>query len=127
MWNLRPKTPYNQQATVPWHQDNAYLDPSALYTHMPTAWIPLIDANRINGCMQVRKCIYLKPHNDPFNNFGVYYHITTVLFSDDFWRAQAGDHSHTHMLCWGHMVRGVGGGGDGEESGSRHGERSCDL
>ncbi len=54
VWNLRTKTPYNEQTTVPWHQDNAYLDPSALYTLMPTAWIPLIDANMINGCMQVR-------------------------------------------------------------------------
>lgn len=54
VWNLRTKTPQNEQATVPWHQDNAYLDQNALYTLMPTAWIPLIDANVHNGCMQVR-------------------------------------------------------------------------
>ena len=59
MWNIRPKTPRNDQATVPWHQDNAYLDPSALYTLMPTAWIPLIDANATNGCMQVRRMVHL--------------------------------------------------------------------
>ena len=53
VWNLRTKTPHNQQTTVPWHQDNAYLDPSALHTLQPTAWIPLIDANMVNGCMQV--------------------------------------------------------------------------
>ena len=39
---------------MPWHQDNAYLDPSGLYTLMPTAWIPLLDANKTNGCMQVK-------------------------------------------------------------------------
>ncbi len=53
VWNLRTKTPHNEQATVPWHQDNAYLDSSALHTFQPTAWIPLIDANMENGCMQV--------------------------------------------------------------------------
>ena len=53
MWNLRTKTPHNEQTTVPWHQDNAYLDPTALNTLQPTAWIPLIDANTENGCMQV--------------------------------------------------------------------------
>ena len=53
VWNLRTKTPKNEQTTVPWHQDNAYLDPSGLHTLMPTAWIPLLDANMENGCMQV--------------------------------------------------------------------------
>ena len=55
VWNLRTKTPNNEQVTVPWHQDNAYFDPSALYTLVPTAWIPLIDANVKNGCMQVSR------------------------------------------------------------------------
>ena len=59
MWNLRTKTPHNEQTTVPWHQDNAYLDLSGLYTLMPTAWIPLIDANTVNGCMQVRRMVHL--------------------------------------------------------------------
>ena len=53
VWNLRTKTPQNEQATVPWHQDNAYLDNSALHALQPTAWIPLIDTNMKNGCMQV--------------------------------------------------------------------------
>ena len=53
VWNLRTKTPSNEQTTVPWHQDNSYFDPSALHTLMPTAWIPLIDANTTNGCMQL--------------------------------------------------------------------------
>ena len=53
VWNLRTKTPRNEQVTVPWHQDNAYLDETCLHTLQPTAWIPLLDANVNNGCMQV--------------------------------------------------------------------------
>jgi ectoine hydroxylase-related dioxygenase (phytanoyl-CoA dioxygenase family) len=53
VWNLRVKPPYNEQASVPWHQDNAYFDPTALYTHILGSWIPLIDATKENGCMQV--------------------------------------------------------------------------
>jgi len=54
-WSLRTKTPSNQQGVVPWHQDAAYLDSSADHTLQMTAWIPLIDANEQNGCMQVMK------------------------------------------------------------------------
>jgi len=53
VWNLRTKTPHNEQATVPWHQDTAYLAPEAWKVLQVTAWIPLIDANLVNGCMQV--------------------------------------------------------------------------
>ncbi|XP_071801414.1 uncharacterized protein [Asterias amurensis] len=53
VWNLRVKTPRHEQSTVPWHQDNAYLDPEALHVLQPTAWIPLLDVNQNNGCMQV--------------------------------------------------------------------------
>ena len=53
VWNLRSKTPHNMSTVVPWHQDNGYLDETALRTLMPTAWIPLIDATVKNGCMQV--------------------------------------------------------------------------
>ena len=59
MWNLRVKTPDNDTAVVPWHQDNAYFDDAALYTFMPTAWVPLIDANMTNGCMQVGCYTYI--------------------------------------------------------------------
>ena len=55
VWNLRTKTPQNEQTTVPWHQDNAYLDNSSLRVLQPTAWVPLIDTNTKNGCMQVTK------------------------------------------------------------------------
>ena len=55
MWNLRTKTPQNEQVTVPWldYQDNAYLDESYLKTLQSTTWIPLLDANVNNGCKQV--------------------------------------------------------------------------
>jgi Phytanoyl-CoA dioxygenase (PhyH) len=53
VWNLRSKTPHNPLATVPWHQDTAYLAAGSEHTFQPTAWIPLVDANEVNGCMQV--------------------------------------------------------------------------
>ena len=53
VWNLRSKTPLNPLATVPWHQDTAYLAPGAEHTLQPTAWIPLVDADRVNGTLQV--------------------------------------------------------------------------
>ena len=53
VWSVRSKTPHNTSTVVPWHQDNGYLDETALHTHIPTAWIPLIDATVENGCMQV--------------------------------------------------------------------------
>ncbi|EGD83021.1 hypothetical protein PTSG_12054 [Salpingoeca rosetta] len=53
VWNLRCKTPQQEQATVPWHQDIAYLDEECWSTLQLTAWVPLLDANEENGCMQV--------------------------------------------------------------------------
>lgn len=35
--------------------DSAYLDENSYKVLQVTAWIPLIDANEINGCMQVIK------------------------------------------------------------------------
>lgn len=53
VWNLRTKTPQNEATTVPWHQDTAYLDRNSYTVLQPTAWIPLLDVNADNGCMQV--------------------------------------------------------------------------
>mmetsp|Transcript_68988 Transcript_68988/g.206902 ORF Transcript_68988/g.206902 Transcript_68988/m.206902 type:complete len:416 (+) Transcript_68988:23-1270(+) len=56
VWNLRCKTPErlsHGQATVPWHQDNAYLDEESWATLQVTAWVPLVSTNATNGCMQV--------------------------------------------------------------------------
>ncbi|KAK7104220.1 phytanoyl-CoA dioxygenase domain-containing protein 1-like [Littorina saxatilis] len=60
VWNLRTKTPQNEATTVPWHQDCAYLDSRSYNVLQPTAWIPLLDANEKNGCMQVAKRGHLK-------------------------------------------------------------------
>ena len=49
-----PQTPGQEQATVPWHQDVAYLSPECWSTMQLTAWIPLLNATEHNGCMQVR-------------------------------------------------------------------------
>ena len=38
-WSLRAKTPHQEQATVPWHQDSAYLEPEADSTLQMTAWM----------------------------------------------------------------------------------------
>lgn len=53
VWNLRTKTPNQEQATVPWHQDTAYLNKECWNVLQVTAWIPLIDTNKENGCLQV--------------------------------------------------------------------------
>lgn len=53
VWNLRSKIPNNEATTVPWHQDVGYLDNDSYKVFQPTAWIPLIDANEVNGCLQI--------------------------------------------------------------------------
>lgn len=53
VWNIRSKTPVNPLATVPWHQDTAYLASGAETTFQPTAWIPLIDVGAEEGTLQV--------------------------------------------------------------------------
>jgi ectoine hydroxylase-related dioxygenase (phytanoyl-CoA dioxygenase family) len=53
VWNIRSKTPDTRLMTVPWHQDTAYLGAGAETTLQPTAWIPFLDANPVNGGLQV--------------------------------------------------------------------------
>ena len=53
VWNIRSKTPQTARMTVPWHQDSAYLKDGAEKTTQPAAWIPFLDVNKNNGCMQV--------------------------------------------------------------------------
>ena len=55
VWNLRPKAPQQGEMNVPWHQDNAYVSPDAWDNLTVVAWIPLVDTNELNGCMQVLK------------------------------------------------------------------------
>lgn len=52
-WNLRTKVPRNIVTTVPWHQDVSYLDNDTYKVFIPTAWIPFLDANEENGCLEV--------------------------------------------------------------------------
>ncbi|KAK3715067.1 hypothetical protein QZH41_012139, partial [Actinostola sp. cb2023] len=52
---ILPEVPKNDQVTVPWHQDNSYFSDEANELLMPTAWIPFIDACKLNGCMEVGK------------------------------------------------------------------------
>jgi len=53
VWNIRSKTPQTVRMTVPWHQDSAYLKEGAEKTTQPAAWIPFLDVDKNNGCMQV--------------------------------------------------------------------------
>jgi hypothetical protein len=52
-FNVRAKRPYEDEGVVPWHQDLGYLQPDAAETFMVNFWIPLVDATRDNGCMEV--------------------------------------------------------------------------
>ncbi|XP_074649271.1 uncharacterized protein LOC141904564 [Tubulanus polymorphus] len=55
VWNIRVKCPQNEATVVPWHQDSAYLDTDSYNVLQPTAWIPFLDANANNGCMQLAR------------------------------------------------------------------------
>ncbi|HYE07968.1 MAG TPA: phytanoyl-CoA dioxygenase family protein [Planctomycetota bacterium] len=51
--NARPKLPDQRLTTVPWHQDSAYFGPQYVGQRIVTAWVPLVDVDERNGCMQV--------------------------------------------------------------------------
>ncbi|XP_021346376.1 uncharacterized protein LOC110445873, partial [Mizuhopecten yessoensis] len=55
VWNIRAKIPNDEDTTVPWHQDCAYMDKDTYRMLIPTAWIPFIDTNIENGCMEFVK------------------------------------------------------------------------
>lgn len=55
VWNLRAKIPNDEDTTVPWHQDSAYMDKDSYNILIPTAWIPFVDTNFDNGCMEFVK------------------------------------------------------------------------
>lgn len=52
VWNLRPTAPKAQLTLVPWHQDAGYLQTDSYSVLQPTAWIPFLDTNEENGCLQ---------------------------------------------------------------------------
>jgi len=50
---VRTKLPNETVTTFPWHQDSGYYgDPTESY-HLLSLWLPLVDVDERNGCMQV--------------------------------------------------------------------------
>ena len=65
--HLRPKLPVaitgEEQSyfqNVPWHQDAAVTWEEADPTDIVTCWLPLVDANERNGCMQVMPDVFTR-------------------------------------------------------------------
>jgi ectoine hydroxylase-related dioxygenase (phytanoyl-CoA dioxygenase family) len=52
VYNTRPKVPKVAAGAVPWHQDRSYW-PGANANPVITVWIPLVDANEVNGCLKI--------------------------------------------------------------------------
>lgn len=50
---LRPKLPHLGSGIVPWHQDGGYLAEHCDESLIITCWVPLVDATRENGCMEI--------------------------------------------------------------------------
>jgi hypothetical protein len=53
VYRLRPKVPGLPHGVVPWHQDSGYFEPYCDRSLVLTVWIPLVDATRERGCLQV--------------------------------------------------------------------------
>jgi len=53
IWNIRPKAPGHPDGDIPWHQDSGYFDPASYTTLLPVVWIPLLDVDEQNGCLQI--------------------------------------------------------------------------
>ncbi len=51
-YSLRPKLP-GASGAVGWHQDNALLDEDGWATLVANCWVPLSEASRAHGCLQV--------------------------------------------------------------------------
>ena len=52
VYNSRPKVPKVAAGAVPWHQDRSYW-PGANANPVITVWIPLVDADEVNGCLSI--------------------------------------------------------------------------
>ncbi len=52
VYNVRPKVPKVAVGAVPWHQDKSYW-PDANSNPVITVWIPIVDADAENGCLQI--------------------------------------------------------------------------
>jgi phytanoyl-CoA hydroxylase len=53
VYRLRIKMPGFWHGTVPWHQDSGYFEPYCDRSLILTVWVPLVDANENNGCLQL--------------------------------------------------------------------------
>jgi phytanoyl-CoA hydroxylase len=64
VFNARPKLPNQELTVVPWHQDSGYFGAESEHQAIITAWIPLVDTDVENGCMQVARGSHgpLMPH-----------------------------------------------------------------
>ncbi|KAL6053742.1 Phytanoyl-CoA dioxygenase [Balamuthia mandrillaris] len=79
VWNLRAKTPRNSLATVPWHQDTAYLAAGSEGTLQVTAWIPLCHATKEMGTLHLLKSSSFSQSCYWWNNEGEKEKKVTVL------------------------------------------------
>jgi ectoine hydroxylase-related dioxygenase (phytanoyl-CoA dioxygenase family) len=53
VYRIRPKLPNSGRGIVPWHQDSGYFAQHCDTQLIITCWVPLVDANVANGCMQI--------------------------------------------------------------------------
>jgi ectoine hydroxylase-related dioxygenase (phytanoyl-CoA dioxygenase family) len=69
---LRPKVPQDKRTTVLWHQDSHYFGRDSSDKRIITVWLPLVDADAENGCMQVipgsHSWGYVEAEIDPEHN-----------------------------------------------------------
>ncbi len=50
---IRPKLPEEERSTIPWHQDSMYYGEDSAQNRILTVWIPLVDVEKQNGCLEV--------------------------------------------------------------------------
>jgi ectoine hydroxylase-related dioxygenase (phytanoyl-CoA dioxygenase family) len=49
---VRTKLPGERLTTLPWHQDSGYYGAQTAAEHILSVWLPLVDVDEHNGCMQ---------------------------------------------------------------------------
>ena len=73
VYNVRPKVPKVAAGAIPWHQDKMYW-PGANANPVITVWIPLVDSNLENGCLQLiprtHKRQLLSYHSEQYSGTG---------------------------------------------------------
>ena len=50
---VRSKLPHESLTTYPWHQDSGYYGAATEKHHILSLWIPLVDVDEVNGCLQM--------------------------------------------------------------------------